>query len=140
MMFAEQLIESIEAVGGMLTVRGDRIRCRLPEDAAHLLDDLKAHKGEVIVCLKKRDIPPMPEGVRLLEWNPKPAPVLLTTASLVADVDEFIADTLTQLDTALQSKQEAATHRKVRELVDRLEQCGVVVRIAGVGSASGGRQ
>jgi hypothetical protein len=140
MMFAEQLIESVEAVGGVLTVLGDRIRCRLPEDAAHLLDELKAHKGEVIVCLKRRDIPPMPEGVRLLEWNPKPAPVLLTTGSLVTDVDQFIADTLAQLDRVLNSKQGATAHRKVRELVDQLEQCGVVVKIAGVGSASGGGQ
>jgi len=80
-------------------------------------------------------VPEMPEGVRLLAWNPKPAPVLLTTASVVVNVDQFIADTLAQLDRALHSKQGSAAYRKVRELVDRLEQCGVVVKIAGIGSA-----
>jgi hypothetical protein len=91
-------------------------------------------------AIKARSVPEMPEGVRLLEWNPKPAPVLLTTASLVTDVDQFIADTLAQLDRALRSKQGVAAYRKVRELVDRLEQCGIIVQIRGVGSASGGRQ
>ena len=137
---AEQLIESIEAVGGMLTVNGDRIRCRLPEDLAHLLDDLKAHKDEVMVALRRRDIPPMPLGVCLLRWNPKPAPLLLTTESVVTDVNQFIADTLAQLDRTLRSTHGAATHRKLRELVDRLEQCGVVVKVDGVGSPVGGKR
>jgi hypothetical protein len=137
---AEQVIERIEAVGGVLDVREGRIRCRLPEDAAHLLDDLKAHKSEVMTFLIKRDIPPMPEGVRLLEWNPKRAPVLLTTASVVTEVDQFIADTLAKLGAALRSKQGPAINRKLRELVDGLEQCGIVVKIAGIGSASGGGQ
>lgn len=139
MTFAEQVIESIEAAGGVLTVSGDRIRCRLPEDLAHLLDDLVAHKNEVIAALRERDIPPMPEGVCLLRWNPKPSPVLLTTESVVTDVDQFIADTIAQLDKALHSKQGPATHRKVRDLVDRLEQCGVVVKVHGIGSPSGGK-
>ncbi len=126
---AEQVIERIEAVGGVLGMRGERIRCRLPEDAAHLLDDLKAHKNEVMIALRKRDIPPMPEGVRLVSWEPRPAPVLLTTASVVTDVDQFIADTLAQLDTTLRSKQGPAKNWEARELVDRLEQCGVMIEV-----------
>jgi hypothetical protein len=71
----------------------------------------------------------MPEGVRLIEWNPKPAPILLTTASVVTEVDEFIEGTLAKLGAALHPKQEQVGHREVRELMDQLEQCGVVVRL-----------
>jgi hypothetical protein len=81
----------------------------------------------------------MPEGVRLLEGNPKPAPVVLTHMAVVNDVESFIADTLTQLGKALRSKPEPETSRKLRDLVDALEQCGVVVKISGVGSPSGGK-
>src|SRR5215470_14683463 len=77
-----------------------------------------ARTTETTKTTKGRSAPEMPEGVRLLEWNPKPAPVLLTTASLVTDVDQFVAGALAQLDSALRSKQGAAAHRKVRELVD----------------------
>ncbi len=131
---AEQVIERIEVAGGELTVCGDRIRCRLPEDAAHLLDDLKAHKTEVIVYLKRRNMPPMPEGVRLLEWNPKPAPVILTTASVVTDVDQFICATLDELGMAMKAR--PATRilrvrhaRRLRDLADKLEQVGVTVKV-----------
>jgi hypothetical protein len=37
------------------------------------------------------------------------------------------------------SKPEPETSRKLRDLVDALEQCGVVVKISGVGSPSGGK-
>jgi hypothetical protein len=140
---AEQVIESIEAAGGLLIVSGDRIRCRLPEDAAHLLEGLKAHKSEVMTFLIKRDIPPMPEGVRLVSWEPRPAPVLLTTESVVTDVDKFIHATLKELDTEIQWEPDTpilrATHaRRLRDFTDKLEQVGVVIEVHGVGSASGG--
>lgn len=67
---------------------------------------------------KPAAIPSMPEGVRLVRWEPKPAPVLLTTASVVTNVGQFISQTLTQLDKALQSRQGPATNHRVRELVD----------------------
>lgn len=132
MRVAEQVIECIEVAGGVLTVRGDRLRCRLPEEAAHLLDDLKTHKREVIACLKKRSIPPMPQGVQLVRWEPKPAPVLLSRVTVVNDVPKFIRTTLADLDKALRSEPEATG---TRDLVDRLEQCGVVVRIHGIGGS-----
>jgi len=71
----------------------------------------------------------MPKGVRLIEWNPKPAPVILTHFSVVTDVWGFIAATLAELRAAMNGQQWLAGHRGVRELVDRLEQCGVIVQI-----------
>jgi hypothetical protein len=74
-------------------------------------------------------IPPMPHGVSLVRWEPKAAPVLLTHMAIVTDVGQFIRTTLAELDAVLHSQQGSTPHRGVRELVDRLEQCGVVVRV-----------
>lgn len=127
---AENVIERIEGAGGMLVLNGDRIRCRVPEDVAHLVEDVRVHKDEILVLLKKREeIPNMPTGVRLLRWQPKPAPVILTHYAVVTNVSRFISTTLLELNAALSGKQWLAGHRTARELVDRLEQCGVLVEI-----------
>ena len=85
-------------------------------------------------------IPPMPPGVTLIAWNPKHPPVGISYCAVVNDVEGFISDTLTQLGKLLDSKAEPETTRQLRDLVDALEQCGVVVQIRGVGSAVGGRR
>ena len=106
----------------------------------------RAHPSQTGVATKATNatkagsVPRMPQGVRLVRCEPKPAPVLLTHMAVVTDVTQFICATLKQLDMALHSKQGPASYRKARELVDRLEQCGVVVKISGVGSPSGGRR
>lgn len=128
---AENVIACIEGAGGMLVLNGDRIRCRVPEDVAHLVEDLRVHKDEILAVLKKREeIPAMPPGVRLVHWRPKPAPVILTHYAVVTDVTRFISMTLLELNAALSAKQWLAGHRTARELVDRLEQCGVLVEIS----------
>lgn len=127
---AEQVIERIEVAGGVLTVSGDRIRCQLPEDAAHLLDELRAHKGEVIACPKRRAIPPMPDGVELLEWKPRHPPVAITQCAVVTDVERFVAATLQQLGRLLLRRQ--PDYRRLRDLVDALEQVGVRVKVRGL--------
>lgn len=115
----------------MLAVNGERIRVRLPEDAAHLLEELRAHKDEVLSLLRRREeIPAMPPGVRLVRWEPKPAPVILTHDAVVTDVSRFISMTLLELKAALAGKRWQAGHRSVRELVDRLEQCGVILQVS----------
>ena len=127
---AENVIERIEGAGGMLVLNGDRIRCRVPEDVAHLVEDLRVHKDEILVLLKRREeIPAMPPGIRLVHWQPKPAPLILTHFAVVTDVSRFISITLLELKAALSGKRWLAGHRTARELVDRLEQCGVLVEI-----------
>ena len=71
----------------------------------------------------------MPSGVRLVDWEPKPAPVVLSQFSVVTDVDRFIRMTLLELKAALADKRWQSGHRSARELVDRLEQCGVRLEI-----------
>ena len=127
---AEQLVEQVEVAGGALALNGERIRCRLPEDAAHLLEELREHRNEVVALLKERGkIPVMPSGVRLLQWEPKPAPVILTHYAVVTDVLQFISMTLLELKAALADNRWLAGHRSSRELVERLEQCGVLVAV-----------
>lgn len=130
MSVAQGVVERIEGAGGELGLHGERIRVRLPEDAIHLLDDLRAHKDEVLSLLRRREeIPAMPPGVRLVHWEPKPAPVVLTQWSVVTDVDRFIRVTLLELKAALAGKRWQSGHLSVRDLVDRLEQCGARVEV-----------
>jgi hypothetical protein len=80
----------------------------------------------VLSLLRRREeIPLMPSGVRLVDWEPKPVLVVLTQFSVVTDVDRFIRMTLLELKAALADKRWQSGHRSARELVDRLEQCGV---------------
>jgi hypothetical protein len=78
---------------------------------------------------KVSEVPPMPEGVRLINWEPKPAPVILTHYAVVTDVSRFIHITLLELKAALAGKRWQSGHWSVRELVDRLEECGVRVEV-----------
>ena len=127
---AERVIESVEAMGGTLSIQGERIRCRLPEGAAHLVDELRANREEINTLLRERKkVPPLPQGMRLVRWHPKTPPVGLVHIGVVTDVPAFVRSTLCQLDAALRGNQWLAGHWTVRELVDRLEQCGVIVRV-----------
>jgi hypothetical protein len=74
-------------------------------------------------------MPPLPWDVSLVRWEPKPAPVFLTNIAVVTDVQQYIWVCLGRLGAVLHSKHGPAIYREVRELVDRLEQCGVVVRV-----------
>ncbi len=56
-MTAKQVIEQIEAAGGTLTIHGERIRCRAPREAAHLVEELRAHRDEVRRLMEERHRP-----------------------------------------------------------------------------------
>lgn len=76
-------------------------------------------------------VPSMPPGITLIRWEPKPAPVILTRASVVTDVQSFVAATLQQLGRLLHSKAELC---RLRDLIDALEDCGVIVEVPGIGN------
>jgi hypothetical protein len=52
---APQIIQEIEAAGGVLTVSGERLRYELPEEAAFLVDVLRQHRDEVLLALRERE-------------------------------------------------------------------------------------
>jgi hypothetical protein len=85
--------------------------------------------------------PKMPPGVTLIEWNPKSPPVGIFHCSVVNDVEGLVADRLTQLGELLNSQAESETTRELRDLVDILEQCGVIVQVRKVSPwPKGGRK
>jgi hypothetical protein len=153
-MTAPELIQTIEAVGGVLTVDGERIRYELPEDAAPMIERLRQYRDEVLDVLRERERrqggqsdadlyavalektaqsepPPMPTGVRLLRWEPERPPVVIESWAEVNDVPQFIQTTIGQLQAAMAGKNWLAGNRSVRELVERLEHVGVKVEIEG---------
>ncbi len=143
-MNAQQLLERIHAAGGILTLRGDRIVVEVPEDATPLLEELRAVRDEAYRVLHEREaIPEMPSCVRLVEWRPNPAPVMITHWAVVTDVLAFIRSTLRQLDHALaweagdEKRRWLAGNWSVREHIDRLEQCGLIVKVESKPCTSG---
>jgi hypothetical protein len=56
-MTAPELIQKIEAVGGVLALQGTRIRYELPEDAAPMIEVLRHCRDEVFRILRERERP-----------------------------------------------------------------------------------
>ena len=57
-MTPEEIIESIEAVGGLLALEGEQIYYELPTAAATLLGDLQRHRTAVVEVLRSRHLVP----------------------------------------------------------------------------------
>src|SRR5271157_3919785 len=66
----------------------------------------------------------LPDGVRLVRWEPVPAPVRLSPCSTVTDVDLFIRATLRQLEAALEGRNWQAGNWGLSGLIERLAACG----------------
>lgn len=136
-MTVADVVSEIEAAGVAFRLDGEKVRVWYPDDGrreklAGQIALLRDQRAEVAAYLKARSsVPPMPEGVRLVRWEPKPAPVILTRYEVVTEVSRFIEMTLLELRAALAGKRWLAGHRSVRELTDRLEQCGLVVKVEG---------
>ena len=129
-MTATELVERIRTAGGSLVLDGDRIRYEIPEQAASLVPALHANR-EAVRRLLQASIPEMPAGVQLISWSPIQPPVVLTRWSVVNDTELFIRHTLGQLSAALAGNNWVAGNWTVRELIERLEQVGVKVELAG---------
>jgi hypothetical protein len=124
---AEQVIRGIEAAGGVLTIHGDRIRCRLPEDASPMLEELRARREEVLLVLRQRGVAPsMPGGVRLAQWNLKDPPILIESSAVVTEPAVFARATLEQLRSAIDNRKRWVGW-SVPQLIERLAQVGVSV-------------
>jgi hypothetical protein len=80
------------------------------------------------------DLPEMPEGVMLIEWRPKAAPVRLES-STVTDVPKFVEMTLRQLDARLRGGTWHAGNWPLPVLLQRLACCGCHVTLEDPGRA-----
>jgi hypothetical protein len=72
----------------------------------------------------------MPEGVRLVSWEPKPVPVAIDICSVVMDVPKFVQSELSALDSRLNNPWAIHGGFTVPQILDRLAQAGVFVALA----------
>ena len=128
------ILAEIEAAGAVLRLDGDKVRICYQdelqrEQLAQHVGFLRARRDEVAEWLRARTaIPPMPPGVRLLSWNLKQAPVAIDTCSVVTEPAMFARSTLEQLRVSL-AEPKRWVGWTVSQLVDRLQQVGVVVEL-----------
>jgi hypothetical protein len=123
---ASEIIHAVSSAGGQLWLVDDaRLRYRLPEILRPMVDVLREHKVEIVELLARR--PAMPAGVRLIRWEPKPAPVRLSECETVTDTEKFIRSTLRQLEAALGGRSWQAGNWGLSGLLDRLAVVGCVV-------------
>jgi len=126
-------IAAVEVLGGHIWLERGQVRYRAPAHAVirirpHL-ERLREHRADVVEVLRKRDIPPVPRGVRLIAWNLKPPPVVVERWSVVTNVALFARRALKQLEFALAGDNCLAGNWSISELIDRLEAVGVVVEL-----------
>jgi hypothetical protein len=123
-----EILETINAAGGQLwLVDGERLRYRLPENLAPLVEVIRERKPEIVELLAQ--LPAMPAGARLVSWNPKAAPVQVNRYTTVTDVDLFICSTLRQLEAALEGRSWQSGNWGLAGLLARLEACGCIVEL-----------
>lgn len=135
-MTAIEVLHAVEKAGGSLALNGGQIKYKIPKPALWLVPELKQHREELIELLKEEETPPpMPIGVRLIRWEPKNPPIAIVRIGIVSNVPKFVGATLLQLQARLQGKDFLAGNWSLRELVDRLEQVGVEVKVESTQSA-----
>jgi hypothetical protein len=133
-MSVSQILGEVEAAGIALRLDGEGVRIWFPEpqqreELAGQIAFLRTHRDEVAQFLRKRvAIPPMPPGIRLLEWHLKEPPVAIETCAVVTEPALFASTTLEQL------RVELANHKhwvgwSVFQLIERLAQVGVTVAL-----------
>lgn len=134
-MTVADVVTEIEAAGVAFRLEGEKVRVCYPDDErreelAGRIGLLRHQRAEVAAYLKARSaIPQMPEGVHLVRWEPKSAPIALTRVEIVTDVPRFVTMTLLELQAAMIGERWLAGNRSVRELIERLEECGVLVEV-----------
>lgn len=78
---------------------------------------------------KVSEVPPMPEGVHLVRWEPKAAPVGIDVCSVVVDVPKFIETELRDLNSRLNFPWTIRGGFTIPQILDRLKQAGVEVEV-----------
>jgi hypothetical protein len=123
------IVSRLEAVGGKLTLDGERIRYSIPSgdaEARDLLDELREHKPAVTDLLRVRDA--TPPGVRIIGWNLKEPPIAIEYHAVVTDPAKFARATLGELRERLTNPMRMYGW-SVPQLIDRLAQVGVTVAL-----------
>jgi hypothetical protein len=56
----DEIVGTVLRLGGALKLEGDNVRCSLPPAAAHLANELRKHKLEIVTLLRLRNSWPTP--------------------------------------------------------------------------------
>jgi hypothetical protein len=129
------IVSEIESAGAAFLLEDDKVRVWYPDEerrkkVAELIALLRVQRLEVAAYLKARnEIPSMPQGVRLVRYEPKPAPVRLDVCSVVFDVSKFIESELRALDSRLNDPWTIHGGFTVPQMLDRLAQAGLEVEL-----------
>jgi hypothetical protein len=129
-----QVLAEIEAAGVVVRLDDGKVQIVFADQVqrqqlAHQLVFLRNRRDEVVDWLKSRAaIPPMPPGVRLVEWALKRPPIAIETCAVVTDAFLFARTTIEQLRSAL-SCPKRWVGWSIPQLVQRLAQVGVLVTI-----------
>lgn len=124
-MGASELLNTIRVCGGIVALDGDLIRYDLSGDAAPLIPDLLAARDEIRRILRERQaMPTVPAGFRFVTWDPKPAPVIVESISVVGDSDAFSREKLRQLSAAMS---DPTWESIIPQLLDQLAQVGIIL-------------
>jgi hypothetical protein len=126
-MQAREILRTVESGGGAVWLAETALRYRLPESMLPMLDELRLRKWELVELLEQR--PTMPPGVKLVRWEPLPAPVQVNRWMTVTNTEGFIESTMRQLGARLRGDDWGAGNWSCTELVARLEAVGVIVRL-----------
>jgi hypothetical protein len=90
----------LAALGCAVRVEGERLKVRGPDlpEVAALIPELRAHREEAMLLIRElRSAPPtleeiqaiLPEGVRVLRYEPKAPPFAVAPVSVVTDAGRF---------------------------------------------------
>jgi hypothetical protein len=126
-MQVSEILRTVESGGGAVWLAGTALRYRLPESMLPMLDELRLRKWELVELLEQR--PPMPPGVKLVHWEPLPAPVQVNRWMTVTNTQGFIESTVRQLGARLRGDDWGAGNWSCAELLSRLEAVGVTVKL-----------
>ena len=122
-----ELIQAVESAGGRFMVDGGRLGIVPATAAAPLIDELRRYKVEIVELLAQR--PAMPAGVKLVRWEPLPAPVQINRYTTVTNTQGFIDCTLRQLGARFRGDDWGAGNWSCTELLARLEAVGCNVEL-----------
>jgi hypothetical protein len=81
-------------------------------------------------------VAPIPNGIRLIRWESKTAPVAIDVCSVVVDVPKFIESELRALDSRLNNPGTIRGGFTVWQMLDRLAQAGLIVELEPKGRAN----
>jgi len=118
----ESLIRNLESRGVTVGIDGGNVVLTPSETfafSAREMSDLRSMKPELLNYFQRK----MPQGVRLVRWQPHTAPLMLYRIEVVAEVEPFIELTLRRLQEALQRDSDAAPY------IDYLSQAGILVEM-----------